>query len=90
MITKTEKEINELLTTLATLSQSCKDAEIVAEFIRKQHRTHQQSLGRFIQSAIKVFSKMYEDEHYDLRNEATCKMCKEISGKVEECTLPFI
>ena len=90
MITNTEKEIIELLTTLATLSQSCRDAEIVANLIRFQHRTHQQSIGRFIQYAIITFSKMYDEKYYDLRNEATCRMCKEISGKVEECTLPFI
>ena len=90
MITKTEKEINDLLTTLATLSQSCKDAEIVANMIKKQHRTHQQSLGRFIQYAVKVYAKMYEDKYYDLRNEATCFMCSSIKEQVENSILPFI
>ena len=90
MLHKTEQEIGKLLTDLASLCQSSKDAEKVAQLVRRQHRTHQQSIGRFTQASIKVFSQAYEDHHYDLRNEATCKMCNDINGKAEEHVLPFI
>ncbi len=90
MLHKTGQEIDKLLTDLASLCQTTRDADAVAELLKKQHRTHQQSLGRFIQASIKVFSQAHEDHHYDLRNEATCKMCSEIIDQVEEFTLPFI
>ncbi len=87
---KTEEQIDKLLTELASLSQTPKDADAVAQLVRRLHRTNQQSLGKFLQASIKVFSKAFDDHHYDLRNEATCKMCKEINEKVDEHSLPFI
>jgi len=90
MITKTEQEIKELLTTLATLSQSCKDVKAVTDLIRYQHRSHQQSLGRFMKYAIKLYADMYKDGKYDLRNENTCKMCAQIVEQTEEFAIPFI
>ena len=90
MITKTEQEIDRLLTELATLCQGVRDAEKVAGLVRRQHRTHQQSIGRFMQATVNVFAKMYDDKHYDLRNEATCNMCYNIRDSVDECSIPFI
>jgi len=78
------------LKSLASLCQSCTDAKEIANLIKIQHRTHQQSIGRFIKEAIKVYAKMYEDGYYDLRNEDTCKMCNSIVDKVEDTIMPFI
>ncbi len=86
----TEEQINKLLTDLASLCQSPKDADAVAQIVRRLHRTHQQSIGRFIQESIKVFSKAYDDHHYDLRNEGTCKLCSTIQDQVDDFVLPFI
>ncbi len=89
-MSKTEQEIDKLLTDLASLSQSPVDAAAIAQIVRRLHRTNQQSIGRCLKAIVKVFSKAFDDHHYDLRNEATCKMCKEINNKVDEHSLPFI
>jgi len=85
-----KEEYTALLTSLASQCQSCTDTEKIANLIKFQHRTYQQSIGRFIQEAIKVYAKMYEDGIYDLRNEGICKMCNNIVDKVEDVIIPFI
>ena len=83
-------KITNLLTELSNLCSSIRNTEEVSKLIKYQHRTHQQSLGRFIQAAVKTFSQLEEEGYFDLRNEATCKMCSEVKDLVEDNAIPFI
>jgi len=85
-----EHEISELLTRLASLCQNERKTKEIAKLLYKQHRTHQQSIGRFIQQSINVFSEMKDKNSFDLRNEETCKMSSVVNNQINDFSLPFI
>ena len=90
MLHKTEQEIDKLLTDLASLCQSSRDAEKVSQMLVRQHRTHQQGIGRFIQESVNYFADANDKGRFDLRNQATCEMCKKVSEEIDKHGLPFI
>jgi len=90
MLHKTEQEIDKMLTDLASLCQSSRDAEKVAGMLVRQHRTHQQGIGRFIQESVKYFADAKDNGRFDLRNAATCEMCKEVSEAIDQHGLPLV
>ena len=90
MLHKTEQEIDRLLTDLASLCQSSRDAEKVAQMLVRQHRTHQQGIGRFIQESVKYFADANNKGGFDPRNKATCKMCEQMSEEIDKHYLPFV
>ncbi len=55
MMHKTEQEIDKLLTDLASLCQTPRDADAIAQLVRRQHRTHQQSLVGLYRQQSKSF-----------------------------------
>jgi hypothetical protein len=85
-----EYEILNLITKLASLCQNSNRAKEVAKILYREHRTHQQGIGRFIQESINVFAEMKDKNCFDPRNEQTCTMCKEMEDIVKEHNLPFI
>lgn len=67
------------------------DKEGFVEEINRTHRTLQQSMFRIIIDLIKMWSDMYENKRYDLRNEKTCELCNKIYKEFEkDLYVPFI
>lgn len=51
----------------------------VAEYLsQRTHRTSQQTTMRLVINLIKSWALMYQERNFDLRNEATCRICAEI------------
>jgi len=68
----------------------CPQSEF-AEFVMSDHRTLQQSMMRLFVECIKGWAEKAEKKDYDLRNEATCKLCQKIVARFDdELGLPFI
>jgi hypothetical protein len=62
--------------------------EVLMKHILSEHRTLQQSFWRMI---TKLIIQTAKTEYYDLRNEASIEMCKEIVLKLKEkLYLPLI
>ena len=59
--------------------------------LSKQHRTLQQNFFRYvIVPSIKNFEEKYQQERYDLRNQASCELAHELYSHVEKSHLPFV
>lgn len=62
--------------------------KVFARLMMNEHRTLQQSTMRLFMATIEEWSKQ---EHYDLRNEQTIKICKKIMEALgDERHLPLI
>ncbi len=65
--------------------------EFAETIVYRTHRTLQQSVFSTFMECIKLWSKMYEEGNYDLRNEETCKQANKIMKLFEnEIYLPTI
>ena len=66
--------------------------EAVKCLIDRTHRTQQQYVARFMVKLIKGWAESYDANMYDLRNEATCKLCSKIVKAIpeEDFYLPFV
>ncbi len=60
----------------------CHDS-FVKQITHRAHRTLQQSIGKLVFALIKGWAEMFDSGQYDLRNEHTCKVCKEIVSKLD-------
>lgn len=90
MTEKTGKEIAELLTDWVN-NMNLDNKEFVETICYKTHRTLQQSLFKVMVGLMKEWAKCSEENNFDLRNEATVNLCKEINDKFgERFYLPFI
>ena len=58
-------------------------AEAFCEVLSNEHRTLQQNFWRMMIQVIKKYAKMKEG-WYDLRNEASVKMCRELGKYLED------
>jgi len=58
--------------------------EEFARTIRNQHRTLQQNIMRSVLEVIKCYADAYKNNLYDLRNEASVKLCHEIVEAFED------
>jgi len=78
-----ERQVNS--TSLAEVSKN------FCEGLNHSHRTLQQKqMGVFIE-AMKMWADNYNNGLYDLRNEATCRLCEAIVNQFEDAMhLPFI
>lgn len=80
----------------SVLNSMTYEEEVIKGFVEGitlQHRTLQQSSMRAILVLISEWAKMEENKRYDLRNEATVKMCKKIKDfldKEDLTYLPFV
>lgn len=81
---------NEICNTLNNFN-SKKDREEFVEQLMRQHRTlQQQAMGLFLK-AIEAYAETYKNGYYDLRNEASTKLChKMVEAFGEEFHMPFI
>ena len=74
--TKNEKiddALNVIFQQLNTLGDSSM-GETLADHLQSEHRTLQQSFFRELYKALEI----YQDSHYDLRNEASVKFAKAV------------
>jgi hypothetical protein len=84
-------EIHKMLCNLAV-----EDPEVVAEQVSRMHRTHQQMFMNSVIACLRMWAKCHQAGIYDLRNEATCEVAKDIVEKAEHfgprgsCYLPMI
>lgn len=69
---------------------SDRDIKNMVRQFRTEHRTLQQSVGRLIYAIIRAGAMDYQDDRYDLRNEAFLKFCHEAEELVNDNPLPFI
>lgn len=61
------------------------DMEYIVTHLLNMHRTLNQSImNRLIIPFVHEMAKRYTAERYDGRNEAACKMCREMWDKVKE------
>jgi hypothetical protein len=59
--------------------------------LNREHPTLQQQLfSRLIVPMIKFWAERYENKFYDMRNEATCKICYEMWKDLKDVGFPFI
>ena len=58
--------------------------EGMIEEFQRTHPTLQQGIGRVIIELIQHGAEQYELGHYDLRNEAWCKLCSDFSALMEK------
>jgi hypothetical protein len=58
--------------------------------IAHSHRTLQQNFGGLLKVVIAHFASLNKEGWYDLRNEATVKMCAKLNEISKENHLPFI
>jgi len=65
------------------------EEEDFAEAVCSDHRTLQQSTMRVFMRCVQKWAKAYESKHYDLRNEATCRLSSEIV-KIKDAYLPMV
>lgn len=65
--------------------------DIVAE-LKNEHRTLQQGITKFCVKWLEQCAKNHDDNLFDLRNEASCKLGKAFVDRttVQERALPFI
>ena len=68
------------------------DHEDFINYATSDHRTLQQNMFRLFLECIEVWAEMYDDGYYDARNEATCKISRQIIDMLEENgdNIPFI
>lgn len=85
-----DMEMIRFIEEFAAKCQGGKRTEDFGNLLTRCHRTHQQSIGRFIKKAIQVFATSYDEKRFDDRNADTCKMCAELLKITEEHSLPFI
>lgn len=69
---------------------SRKDREDFIKSLVHDHPTLQQSTFRLMMEALRMWAKKYDEGHYDLRNEQTCKMAKMMLEAVKDEGIPFI
>lgn len=90
---KEEKELEELKYKLSSYLNSYSHKDRIRRLIQelqREHRTLQQVFTGLCVAWLEDLSKRYEEGNYDLRNEASCKLGKEFTAKIEERSLPFI
>jgi len=86
-----KEAINDLFNAVNVIGGEREITEAVLDDISDQHRTLKQSFMRaIIVPFIEHFAKAYEEGAYDLRNEATCKLCHELKKVTDKHPLPFI
>lgn len=67
------------------------EPEKLAQHFAGMHRTLQQCFMRVVICFLKIQAKAYEEGDYDLRNERTCKLCKDIVDRYsDDLYVPFI
>ncbi len=61
------------------------DAEHIVSHLLYMHRTLNQAFtSRIVLRFVQEMAKMYSAGRHDVRNEAACKMCREMWDKVKE------
>lgn len=92
---KYERDGTELADRVADFANAMCNEEEERKFVvamTSMHRTLQQSFTRLIVLWFKQLAEMHDKGLYDLRNEASCKLAKEVM-KLEESgktSLPFV
>ena len=77
----------------SVLNNMTYEEDVIESFIEqlsREHRTLQQGFGRMLVAAIVHFDKMHSAGTYDLRNEATCQMCRALRERLEEGPLKYL
>ena len=88
---KAKQAINDLFDCVNIIGGEKELTEAILEAVGDQHRTLKQCIMRaVIVPYIKKFASAYEERSYDLRNEATCKLCHELKKITDKHPLPFI
>ena len=80
------QKVAEQVTNLVN-NYSCDYKEFAKYLTTRTHRTLQQSVFRLITECITEWAKQ---ENYDLRNEQTVKICKELVKVLEDKYLPYV
>jgi hypothetical protein len=94
-MTKEERkqEVERVARELAHLSNwgSMDDFKVFANSLTQEHRTIQQGAFRLMSACIQAWAAMKDDEWYDMRNEATVTISKEIWEKhLKDNGIPYI
>ena len=84
------KEAFEVIFRRLNRGHSAEVEKALQEVLDREHRTLQQGFMRsVIFGALRTFKKAYDDNCYDLRNEASCKASAQILENTE-VSFPFI
>jgi hypothetical protein len=83
-----KKDILEGIEKLRDVNNASGHAKLV-DAVRVQHRTHQQNLMRSFLVLVENWARDFDSGRYDARNEATCRLSKEII-EIKDRYLPFI
>ena len=85
------KAMNDLFSAVNVCGGERDITNAVLDAVSHEHRTLKQSLMRaIIIPIINHFASAYDEGVYDLRNEATCKLCHELKKITDKHPLPFI
>jgi hypothetical protein len=66
------------------------DAQAFAQELRRDHRTIQQNTMKVIMELVRQWSDDHDSGNFDLRNEDTVKMAKDITQNVDTIYLRYI
>lgn len=78
MMKPTGKEMAKLFADFVNIMDDSPKKEFAENICYNTHRTLQQDVFAAFLECVKLWSTMYENEMYDLRNEQTCKMSNDI------------
>ena len=89
---KSEEVIDAIFHSLNTLGSEKETIQSLVDATKRQHRTLQQAFMRFVVALLKDMDERYKSGQYDLRNEASVKLAREIVEKVpyERLFLPLV
>ena len=83
--------MNDLFDCVNVIGGEQEVTEAMLDAVSHQHRTLKQAMMRaVIIPFIDNFARAYEEHNYDLRNEASCKLCYELKKITDRHRLPFI
>jgi hypothetical protein len=83
------KDVAQELSDFVNSSYSITEQEFV-DTLLSEHKTLQQSVFRLFIQCVEGWAEMYDKGCFDVRNEETCKLSKQIMGVVKDKTIPLI
>ena len=88
---KANRAMNDLFDCVNVIGGEQEVTDAMLDAVSHQHRTLKQAMMRaVIIPFINSFARTYEENNYDLRNEASCKLCHELKKITDRHRLPFI
>lgn len=93
MTNRTPESMDAVEALVAIANMAPSERNDVIDGILREHRTHQQSVMRFILALLRAYAKAYRDKAFDQRNEAglyAATIAIEAVERADADALPYI